>query len=398
MKSLSINKGSLSSEVNLPSSKSYANRVLILAALLEKSPAIKNLPHATDVTNLMNCLEMVGLKIHRKDNLVKFANTFPACESTNKVLDVGDGGTTARFLATMLLLGKQAYTLKLGKRLKDRPWQEFLDIAIILGAKAELKNDELTVQGPIKLPALLEIDCSKTTQFATAFQLIAFENKTKILPVNLKSSASYWHMTEKLLKEMKDVEIYTVPLDWSSASYPLAFGALNQKIVFPGLFDDENQADSKFLKILQMFEAISYAEDGSIVVSPVKKHLSLSYDVSDALDLVPALSFFLAHISGNHKLTGIQNLIHKESDRLNEIIKLLGLFNKTASSDGMTLVIEGNASLVNDRKDLVMADDHRMVMTASLFLLHHQGGTVQPAEAIDKSFPDFFQLIRRPAQ
>lgn len=398
MKSLKVNKGLLNSEVHLPSSKSYANRVLILAAVLPESPAIHQLPKASDVTNLLNCLEAVGLKIEHRNDVVKFTNTFPACESTAKELDVGDGGTTARFLATMLLLGKQSYTLKLGKRLKDRPWKEFLALAIDLGAKAELNEDKLTIQGPIKLPAVLEIDCSKTTQFATAFQLIASDSKTKIVPLNLKSSVSYWQMTEKLLKDMKGMDHYIVPLDWSSASYPLAFGALNQTIKFPGLLDDENQADSKFLQILKMFDAISEAGDGSIIVNPVKKQLSVNYDVSDALDLVPALSFFLSHIPGTHKLTGIQNLIHKESDRLSEVIKLLEIFGKKAASDGKTLIINGNASLINERKDLIMADDHRMVMTASLFLLHHQGGTVSPADAVDKSFPDFFELIRRPAQ
>lgn len=398
MKSLKVNKGLLYSEVNLPSSKSYANRVLILAAILPKSPAIHHLPKASDVTNLMSCLKVIGLKIENENNVLKFTNSFPACESGSKELDVGDGGTTARFLATMLLLGKQSYTLRLGKRLKDRPWKEFLDIAIALGAKAELNNDKLTVQGPIKLPAEVEIDCSKTTQFATAFQLIAFDNKTKIVPVNLKSSVSYWQMTENLMKMMNGVANFTVPLDWSSASYPLAFGALNQRIAFPGLMEDENQADSKFLEILKMFDAISYDEAGSIIVSPVKKLLSIKYDVSDALDLVPALSFFLSHIPGRHQLTGIQNLIHKESDRLSEVIKLLEIFGKNASSDGMTLIIEGNASLITDRKDLMMADDHRMVMTASLFLLHHQGGTVSPAEAVEKSYPDFFELIQRLAQ
>lgn len=396
MKSLKVSKGLLNSEINLPSSKSYANRVLILAAVLPNSPLIHQLPTASDVTNLLNCLKVVGLKIDDENNVIKFSNTFPSCETTSKEMDVGDGGTTARFLAAMLLLGKQSYTLKLGKRLKDRPWQEFIDLVHSLGAKAVLNNDKLTIQGPVKIPASLEIDCSKTTQFATAFQLIAGDSK--IVPLNLKSSASYWQMTEKLLEEMKGRENYIVPLDWSSASYPLAFGALNQEISFPGLHDDQYQADSKFLKILNMFEAISYAKDGSITVHPAKKHISLNYDVSDALDLVPALSFFLAHIPGKHQLSGIQNLIHKESDRLNEVITLLGLFGKKASTDGMTLIIEGNSSLVNEFQELVMADDHRMVMTATLFLLHHHGGTVSPADAVEKSFPDFFKLIRRPAQ
>lgn len=397
MKSFNVYKGLLNSAINLPSSKSYANRILILAAVLPETPAILKLPKASDVANLLNCLHDLGLKTEQHHNALKFTNTFPACESTSKELNVGDGGTTARFLATMLLLGKQLYTLKLGKRLKDRPWKEFVDLAISLGAEAELINDKLKVKGPITLPSVLEIDCSKTTQFATAFQLIAPEDR-KIIPINLKSSISYWHMTEKLVEEMKRLKRFSVPLDWSSASYPMAFGALNQKIIFHGLHEDKNQADSKFLEILQTYGAISYHEDGSVIVSPVKNHIQLNYDVSDALDLVPALSFFLAHIPGTHQLSGIQNLIHKESNRLLEVIKLLGIFGKKATTNGEALIIEGNTSLISEPKDLIMADDHRMVMTASLFLLHHQGGTVSPSEAVDKSFPSFFKIIQRRAR
>jgi 3-phosphoshikimate 1-carboxyvinyltransferase len=395
MKSLSINKGSILPVVKLPSSKSYANRVLILMAIIEKSASIHNLPHATDVTNLLKCFKQIGLDVDLRDKHLDIKNSFPACEKSDQDLDVGDGGTTARFLAAVLLLGRKTYTLKLGKRLKQRPWKEFIDIATSLGASAFLNDDKLIIQGPVRFPDSLEIDCTHTTQFATAFRLICHNNKTKVIPKNLNSSVSYWQMTERLLEEMKTTHQYSIPLDWSSASYPMAFAALNHKISFPGLIPDKFQADSKFLEILKSFKAITFASDGSVVVTPIQKQMALIFDVSDALDLVPALSFFLAHIPGKHQLSGIQNLIHKESDRLAEIIKLLKLFKRSASTDGVTLIINGNESIILERQDLVMADDHRMVMTGSLFLLHHNGGTIAPQEAVEKSFPDFFQLIRR---
>jgi 5-enolpyruvylshikimate-3-phosphate synthase len=47
------------------------------------------------------------------------------------------------------------------------------------------------------------------------------------------------------------------------------------------------------------------------------------------------------------------------------------------------------ASLV----DLDLPDDHRMVMTGTLFLLYHNGGTIRPAEAVNKSYPSFFEII-----
>ena len=392
MQSLSLNKGMMREKVHVPSSKSYANRALILSALLDNVPLLKNLPLATDVTILLKALEKVGLNIEKADGDILITNSFPACEITSAEIEVGEGGTTARFLAALLLLGKMPYQLILGQRLKARPWQEFIELVGSLGGKANLKDNVLSLQGPIQLPVELKIDCSKTTQFASAFDLISVNTKAKVIPLHLSSSQSYWAMTEKMVKAMAGMESYSIPLDWSSASYPLAFGALNQKMDFPGLFPDELQADAKFFQILKQFQAVTLNENG-IAVIPLDEHHSLKFDVSDALDLVPTLGYFLAHIEGLHELNGIQNLIHKESDRLGEIIKLLKVFDREAHTDGKSLFIKGDKNRINEKRDLSLPNDHRMVMVGALFLLHHGGGTLAPATAVEKSYPEFFDLI-----
>ena len=392
MSSLKVNKGHLKSEVHLPSSKSYANRALILAALSKHAVTFKNLPDSTDVTILLKCLMELGLNITVAGAEVTVHSSFPACESEPRTFEVGEGGTTARFLATMLLLGKENYRLILGSRLKDRPWQEFIKIARELGAEAALKNNELRIKGPITFPEQLIIDCSETTQFATAFKLIC-PASTKVFPLGLKSSVSYWAMTEKVIQEIATKKEYSIPFDWSSAAYPMAFAALNHEISFPELKHDSFQADAKILPILKNFKAVAETHEG-IKVSPTKDFFNFSQDMSDALDLVPALSFFLAHVKGQHELSGIQNLVHKESDRLSEVIKLLGKFEKKAWSRDGSLFIEGNPALISQKVQLQMPDDHRMVMTATLFLLHHSGGEISPREAVSKSYPHFFELLK----
>lgn len=392
MQSLSLNKGMMRERVQIPSSKSYANRALILSALLENAPLLKNLPCASDVTILIEALEKIGLIIEKTDGNILITNTFPACEIKGVEIEVGEGGTTARFLAALLLLGKMPYRLVLGERLKARPWQEFIELAHSLGGKANLTDNVLNLQGPIQLPIELKIDCTKTTQFASAFDLISVNTSTKVIPLHLNSSQSYWAMTEKMVKAMEGMESYSIPLDWSSASYPLAFGALNQKMNFPGLFPDELQADAKFFQILEKFQVITLNGNG-IEVLPLIQHHSLKFDVSDALDLVPTLGYFLAHIEGLHELNGIQNLIHKESDRLGEVIKLLKVFDREAHTDGKSLFIKGNKNRIKEKRDLNLPNDHRMVMTGALFLLHHGGGTLAPVTAVEKSYPEFFDLI-----
>ncbi len=393
MKSLSVNKGHLIREVVLPSSKSYANRALILSALSHESSLLKNLPASTDVTILLECLEKIGLKIRNEKGIIQLENYFPACESGPQRLEVGEGGTTARFLATMLLLGKSKYHLILGDRLSERPWAEFISLAEKLGARAELNGNVLEVQGPAHLPLQLEIDCSLTTQFATAFQLLSISENIEVIPVNMNSSKSYWELTEKMLSEFRQKLMYEIPLDWSSASYPMAFAALNHQISFPGLFIDPDQADSKLYDILSLLGCIEDGQRG-IIVNPITRHQSLTLNVSDCLDLVPTLAYLLSHVKGNHQLSGFENLIHKESNRLEETLKLMEKFGRKAFIEKGVLFIQGRVARDIGPVDLKFPNDHRMVMAGTLFLLHHSGGTVFPMEAVAKSYPHFFSLIQ----
>ncbi|WP_408098126.1 3-phosphoshikimate 1-carboxyvinyltransferase [Peredibacter sp. HCB2-198] len=392
MASLNLKQGTMINEVHVPSSKSYANRALILAAIKKSSVTLQNLPESTDVTILLACLKELGLVIKPSGKDVAIEDSFPACETSDKRLEVGEGGTTARFLAALLLNGHKKYELILGERLKERPWKEFIEQARSLGAKAELNDAVLTLQGPISAPKILEVDCTRTTQFATALELSLSDFGTKVVPVNLTTSQSYWAMTEKVIQDLKRTDVYPVPLDWSSASYPLAFAALNHEITFPGLFDDSFQADSKFLKILRKLGAVTEHEKG-MTIKPVSRHEAISFDVTDALDLVPTLGYFLSHIKGVHELHGTKNLTFKESDRLAEIMNLIKTFGRKTWLEGETLFIEGSDLEINEQKHLTLPNDHRMVMVGALFLRQHSGGSVTPPEAVTKSYPEFFELF-----
>jgi len=391
MMNLTIEHGNLKSIIQVPGSKSYANRILILAALKKGPFSIFNLPDASDVTWLLKALSQIGLDVHKSGSDVTIFNSFPECEHEAEIIEVGEGGTTARFLASMLLSGHRSYILNLGERLKDRPWIEFIDFVNLHGGYASLEGRHLKLKGPLRLPEQVQVDCERTTQFASGLAMV-FNGQTSIIPVNMETSQSYWSMTKALIEEVKHISSYRVPMDWSSASYPLAFAAIAHPITFPNLFKDQYQADSKFLDILDSFHVLGRSEIGPVVI-PVTHFRDFEYDVSDCLDLVPALSFFLAHIPGNHILSGVENLIHKESDRLHEVQALLSIFGRTASSDGKVLKIAGSKLKIGQRHDLRLVDDHRIVMTAALFMRYHSGGKLGPANAVDKSYPGFFELF-----
>ena len=395
MKSLIVRPGLLPGVIHVPPSKSYANRALILGALKKSVVTIFNLPEASDVTFLVEAFKQIGLEIHRQKDQLAIHGCFPQCESSQGAeIHVGEGGTTARFLACLLSIGSAPYTLVLGQRLKQRPWDEFIQLVESLGGKARLVEEKLFIQGPIRAPQELRVDCQRTTQFASGFELaLAFKN-CKIIPTHLASSQSYWSMTDSVIQHFTQHDEYTVPADWSSASFPLAFGALKQDIFFPGLKPDSLQADSKFFDLLNSMKAVTENSQG-LMVHPGKLSGSIVFDCSDCLDLVPALSFYLAHIEGRHELQKIENLIHKESDRLQRVLSLLSLFHVKATSDGQTLWIEGRKNITSVEVNLELPDDHRMVMAGALFLRFHQGGKLSPVSAVSKSYPRFFELLSK---
>lgn len=390
MSILRIEKGALPDTVIVPTSKSYANRALILAALKKNATTLRSVPDATDVTHLISALRQAGLEITSEGNTVIVKNSFPECENEGATIETGEGGTTARFLAGLLLLGKKDYTLNLGKRLRERPWDEFIRAARELGGSARLEGGKLHIQGPIRNAESLRIDCSRTTQFATAFDLVL--SNTKVEPVHLLSSQSYLLMNEPIKEHFRNHHEYVIPADWSSASYPMTFAALNHTIHFPNLNYDPFQADAKLLSVLNDLGAVETSDSGLIVKKMMRLH-AVDISMSDCLDLFPAMAFLVSHIEGQHRLSGLANLAHKESDRLSEMIRLLTAFGRKTIIQGDALLIEGS-SRIEKHADLVLPDDHRIVMTAALFLRHHNGGTLSPADAVNKSYPQFFELMR----
>src|SRR5690606_36979717 len=97
----------------------------------------------------------------------------------------------------------------------------------------------------------IEIDCERTTQFATGLQLIFSNKDIKVIPKKLSSSKSYFDLTLKMIDDFKVASEFEVPVDFSSLSYPVALALLSGKVTVKNCHKiDELQADSKLLKFI----------------------------------------------------------------------------------------------------------------------------------------------------
>lgn len=393
---LGLEPGGITPVVNLPRSKSYANRYLILAARHGAGAVVRCLPQSDDVALMLKAFQVIGLRLRIEDDSTFFSNAFPACESAGEEIiniDVGEGGTTARFLLALLSTGKRRYRLNLCGRLAERPWQELLDALALAGARLSRGEGWITVQGPVVLTQLpREVSAARSTQFATALQLAFAKDGIEMRPDGLTSSQPYWDLTQFCVESFRKGHVVSVPLDWSSAAYPICFSAVTSHPIFvPDLKPDAHQADAVLASYLEERGALSITAEG-IRVKGLANRLPLNVDVRHCLDLVPALAFLAAHLDGPSVLNGVGGLVHKESDRLAAVTQLLSDCGVSCRHVRDALHIQGSLTHLNSCL-LNLPADHRIVMTAALFLRAHSGGTLTHAQAVAKSYPDFFRLF-----
>ncbi len=394
--SFNSNSGKLNKKILVPTSKSYANRVLILAALNPDIVVIENVPESSDVRNMIKCFKAIGLNVTQTNDQVKINNSFPACEVTTDetlVLETGDGGTTNRFLIPLLALGKNQYKLIPAEKMSERPMDEMKNILRDLGVSID-DQSWFTLKGPYKNERKeVEVDCSETTQFATGFLLSLHKVGIKVIEKNLKTSIPYLNMTKELI--IKNTNRYSVPVDFSSLSYPLAMASFSGSLTVPNCREiDEYQADSVFVQILKDLGVQIDISSNGLSLKGLSDLPSFDVDCSACPDLVPTLCFLASYAKDRSIIRNVEILKYKECDRLKEMLRIMNLFEVSSyyEPDQDAIIITGRIPHSNP-VEVKTERDHRMVMISHLFQRMNGGGVLHDIDCVHKSFPQFFEVM-----
>ncbi len=391
---VTVKPGKASGVISAPPSKSMAHRLLICAGLSEGESIIHGISECEDVLATIDCLKAFGVSCVRDgDTVLVKGRNFAECEPTHTLFCRESGSTLRFFLPLCLLCGKEV-SLGGAPYLLQRPMSVYEEMCREKGMTYKKDTDTITVKGPLpsgEYSVVGNISSQFISGLLFALPLVKGNSTIKITPPI--ESRSYIELTLSALSE------FGVEVSWTDENTLFIRGDqcyLPRETTVEG--DYSNAAFLDALNLLGGSVSVCGLNEKSIQGDAVyKEHFRLlssgtpTIHIGDCPDLGPIL-FAMAAAKNGGTFKGTKRLRIKESDRAQTMAEELRKFGAEVSVYEDTVVVAPTrfyapATALNGH------NDHRIVMALTL-LLTLTGGCIDGAEAVAKSFPDFFEFLR----
>jgi 3-phosphoshikimate 1-carboxyvinyltransferase len=153
------------------------------------------------------------------------------------------------------------------------------------------------------------------------------------------------------------------------------------------------QADKKIMEALSDANANVAIEAKGIKLHPGQMK-AIEFDATNCPDLFPPLVALAAYCEGESKIKGVSRLAHKESDRATSLKNEFGKMGVVIKIADDVMIIHGNKKI--NGTTVHSHHDHRIAMACAVAALRAEGETtIEAAEAVDKSYPDFFDDLKK---
>ncbi len=379
-------------QIKSPPSKSMAHRLLICGALSKES-VISGVDFSKDIEATLGCLKALGANISIMDDTVTIGGIDINNPPANNKMFCNESGSTLRFLIPICLLFGNYFNLSGTKRLMERSLSVYEDICESQGISFTKGDTDLSLCG--KLTAgkyTVRGDISSQFISGLMFALPLLENDSIIEVTNTLESASYLNLTIKALADfgvritrydestfyIKGGQTYKnrklkVEGDYSNSAFFEAFNLIGGNVAVTSLSDKSAQGDKVYK---EMFDLLS---NGKPIL-----------DISDCPDLGPVL-MTVAALKNGAKFVGTHRLKIKESDRGVAMAQELSKFGCEVKVKENEITVK-KCELYSPTVPLSSHNDHRIAMSLSVICSVY-GGEIYGAEAVSKSFPDYFSRI-----
>ena len=366
-------------DIDLPSSKSISNRLLIIQSLCKENFMIENLSDSDDTKNL-------ELALNSKSNLI----------------DVGSAGTTFRFLTSYLstLVGEE-FILTGSERMKERPIKELVDSLKELDAQIVYIEEEnfppLKIKGAKLKSKKIKIDGSVSSQFISSILLVSPTIKGGLeLEINgdlvskpyvlmtLKLMSEFginWDWTENKIKIVEQNYLsknYKVESDWSAATFWFQIASLSDhcNIKLNGLSETSIQGDIEVRNFFKNLGVESEFANNQLILTKIPAGtFPEKVDLIETPDIYQSLKCTLFAKRISTEISGIQTLKDKETNRIS--------------------AVENELRKLHQSKKIETYNDHRMAMSFAPLCLKYGELQINNAEVVSKSYPNFWQDLKK---
>ncbi|MCR4989462.1 MAG: 3-phosphoshikimate 1-carboxyvinyltransferase [Lachnospiraceae bacterium] len=383
--------------IKAPPSKSLQHRYLICAALSDGESRIENIAYSKDIEASIECAEALGAVVQKGEDDVVINGIDTSLNLRNKktVFNCNESGSTMRFFMGVAMgLGLDA-SFYGSDTLLNRPMGIYEDICKDQGILFERNDDHIRISGRLRA-GNFSVHGNISSQFITGllFSLPLLENDSVIKLIPPVESRSYIDLTLDALckygitvEEISENEFQIegsskyhafdteVEGDCSNAAFLDAFNLFGGNVEVLGLNKDSHQGDRVYK---DLFKKLNESD-------PV-------IDISDCPDLGPIL-MGVGALKNGAVFTGTKRLKIKESDRGSVMCKELAKMGVNTLLEEDRITVYGSSFHAPD-VPIDSNNDHRIAMTFAV-LLSVTGGSINDAAAVDKSFPGFFEDIKK---
>ncbi len=400
--------------IEIPGSKSYTNRALLMAALTNNAVTIKNPLRSDDTIAMTECLKALGIEIQSTNNSIVVKDSFEDVKEGNYELNANLSANVIRFLLPLLCVVPGVKIFQGKEGLNKRPIGELVKGLTQLGAKIEYIEKEgyppLKISSSKLTSNSVHMKGDVSSQFFSALFMIAPIIGGLTLHVDgTQISKPYIDMTIDGMKkfeievinnnyetytiasnQMYNVSEYTVEGDFSSAGYFLAIAALTKStLTLKNLNPNSLQADKKLISVLQEMGNIITLGENEIIIAGNGVN-AVAIDMIDFPDQAQTVATLAAFAEGKTILKGLQSLHVKETDRLKASEIELNKMGMATESTYDSLTIYGG-----DPKAATIDTygDQRTAMSFAVAGAKIDGMIINDPDVVNKTFPEFWEKL-----
>jgi 3-phosphoshikimate 1-carboxyvinyltransferase len=403
--------------VTIPGSKSYTHRALILSSLADGESILIHALRCEDTERTARALLTFGVEVFWESDDIRILGTGGMYKAGDEKIDVGNSGTSMRFLTALAGLKKGITLLDGSERMRKRPIGELLKGLGELGVRAysQKGNDypPVIVESQGLKGGTVRIRGEESSQFLSGLLMVApyAQKDVSIEVTGSLASEPYVDITLNVMSvfgvgirnqgyrsffikagQRYLPQKYRIEGDVSNASYffsaaAVCRGRVKVKNLNPGTI----QGDIGFLEILERMGCRVNRGSDWIEVLGGELH-GIEMDMNEMPDLVPTLAVTAAFARGKTVIQNIGHLRFKESDRIHALAAELGKMGIRVNEGEDRLEIEGGRPL---GAEIETYDDHRMAMSFAIAGLAVPGIKIKRERCVDKSFPEFWKTLQK---